>query len=188
VYFDFGNRRVLFTADPHLSHNGIISKCNRPFTSIGHMNDTIRDRWNAVARPQDIVIVAGDMLMGMPDQWGRLLAGLNGRKLLFKGNHDRSQKWYGNAFEAVVKNGIVVVNGVRYWVNHFPYGTLKENGKFRRPEPPGEFDIAICGHVHTLWKVKDGVINVGVDVWDFTPVGEDQLLPLVPERQPRLPV
>jgi calcineurin-like phosphoesterase family protein len=37
----------------------------------------------------------------------------------------------------------------------------------------------IHGHVHNSWKVNGRQINVGVDVWDFTPVSEADLSLLV---------
>jgi calcineurin-like phosphoesterase family protein len=29
------------------------------------------------------------------------------------------------------------------------------------------------GHVHEKWRQQGRMVNVGVDVWDFTPVAED---------------
>lgn len=47
-------------------------------------------------------------------------------------------------------------------------------------EIPKECDFVICGHVHDKWKhkfIEDiPVINVGVDVWDFTPIDVTELL------------
>lgn len=33
----------------------------------------------------------------------------------------------------------------------------------------------IHGHVHEKWRVRDRMINVGVDVWDFRPVSAAQI-------------
>ena len=46
-----------------------------------------------------------------------------------------------------------------------------------RPVDRGE--PLLHGHVHERWRVRDRMINVGVDVWDYRPVAEDELLPLL---------
>jgi calcineurin-like phosphoesterase family protein len=33
----------------------------------------------------------------------------------------------------------------------------------------------ICGHVHEAWRVRGRMLNVGVDVNDFTPVSQEQV-------------
>jgi calcineurin-like phosphoesterase family protein len=38
------------------------------------------------------------------------------------------------------------------------------------------FDLALTGHVHNIWKFKKYIINVGVDVWDYYPVHMKQIL------------
>ena len=35
------------------------------------------------------------------------------------------------------------------------------------------------GHVHGLYKVRDRGVNVGVDVWDFTPVQDHEVARLI---------
>ena len=55
--------------------------------------------------------------------------------------------------------------GVRIHMTHFPKEVRKQG-----------VDISLCGHVHDRWKTQDGVINVGVDVWDFKPVSIKQII------------
>jgi calcineurin-like phosphoesterase family protein len=48
-----------------------------------------------------------------------------------------------------------------------------------------EDSILLCGHVHNLFKTTTSlcknikVINVGVDIWDFTPVSIEQIYELL---------
>lgn len=37
----------------------------------------------------------------------------------------------------------------------------------------------VCGHVHDAWTVSGLNVNVGVDVWNFTPVHEEELRQLI---------
>jgi calcineurin-like phosphoesterase family protein len=61
-------------------------------------------------------------------------------------------------------------------VSHYPSTDSHSFGQWL----PG--DIHICGHVHKKWKhfldVKNKVlnINVGVDVWNFQIISEDELI------------
>jgi calcineurin-like phosphoesterase family protein len=50
------------------------------------------------------------------------------------------------------------------------HDTTDHRGIVKRPAAPGAHDLALCGHVHNAWRVRDGVVNVGVDVLDFQPV------------------
>lgn len=73
-------------------------------------------------------------------------------------------------------------------VSHFPYsGESREGYADRyvdyRPKPPkrGPRPWLACGHVHDRWAIDAAQrqINVGVDVWDFAPVGADELAALI---------
>lgn len=78
-------------------------------------------------------------------------------------------------------------------VSHFPYtGESRPNYADRyveyRPRPPKR-DVApwlLHGHVHTAWAIDAAMhqINVGVDVWDFAPVGADELAALIEDFDP----
>ncbi len=60
-------------------------------------DEKIRDHWNALARDDDLLLIAGDISWAMTLQEARadleFLAGLRGRKLLLRGNHDY---WWGS--------------------------------------------------------------------------------------------
>lgn len=63
-----------------------------------------------------------------------------------------------------------------FYMSHFPYtGDSHDEDRYSEYRPP--FDPKtpwlIHGHVHEKWKVNGHQINVGVDVWDFTPVSEN---------------
>lgn len=58
-------------------------------------------------------------------------------------------------------------------------------GRSQPPDPyaedryaPGSWgELLLCGHVHDAWRTLDGIaVNVGVDVWDYRPVGIDEIL------------
>jgi calcineurin-like phosphoesterase family protein len=80
-----------FTSDLHLSHRNIIKYCNRPFDDVEEMNRVIRNRWNFVVNPDDIVYILGDVsFRGLED-----LDEFNGLIHILPGSHDGKLKQLG---------------------------------------------------------------------------------------------
>lgn len=158
--------RTFFTSDTHFNHANVIKYCGRPFASVEEMNREMIARWNAVVRPEDIVYHLGDFALGKASEWPAFLRQLNGaKKILVIGNHDRSPK-------QMLEGGFDEVHEKLEWngwrLQHHPIAT---NWKL------------LCGHIHEKWKRIGWVINVGVDVWDFTPRTIEELLKA--EESPR---
>jgi calcineurin-like phosphoesterase family protein/2'-5' RNA ligase len=76
-------------SDTHFDHENIIRYCNRPFSSVRQMNETMLQNWNAKVGRSDIVFFLGDLTFGRghnsADYW---LGKLNGRVFFLRGNHD----------------------------------------------------------------------------------------------------
>jgi calcineurin-like phosphoesterase family protein len=81
--------KVFFTADSHLNHYNIMKYCNRPFTAIDDMNETIIGNWNACIDNEDEVYVLGDVGFDKSRTLKNHLRRLNGTKYLIRGNHDK---------------------------------------------------------------------------------------------------
>lgn len=79
----------LFTSDLHIGHANIIKYCNRPFTSVDEMNETLLKNWNNKVKPGDNVYCVGDIALCRPEQAVEWLRQANGNKFLVEGNHDR---------------------------------------------------------------------------------------------------
>lgn len=130
---------------------------------VDAMNRTIKDRWNSVVGPRDIVFHLGDVHLGKRPMLKEFVSKLNGYKILVRGNHDRSR-------EAMLESGFDEVHeeytlevpgtGVYVFMHHQPVA---------RGLWPRHADVHFCGHVHEKWRRKGDVVNVGVDQWDFTP-------------------
>lgn len=81
---------IFFTADTHFSHPNIIKYCERPFSSVEEMDETLIINWNSRIRPGDIVYHLGDFAFQRDLQkYKNLVKSLNGQIQLIKGNHDR---------------------------------------------------------------------------------------------------
>lgn len=171
---------VWFTSDHHFSHEAIIRHCGRPFRDVSNMNAEMIYRWNTTVAANDLVYYLGDFTLERPEEWGKIAYRLHGRKLLVPGNHDKirvSKKGEKRAsgFEVLDDNVVVTVEGNSVWLNHYPLAG-DDPRHLKRPSPPGEYDVALCGHVHAAWLMHEGVVNVGVDVWDFRPTSLERIM------------
>ena len=63
------------------------------------MNQALIERWNDSVHSDDTVWVLGDVALGRIDETLALVGGLNGRKLLLAGNHDRCWAGHGRRAE-----------------------------------------------------------------------------------------
>jgi calcineurin-like phosphoesterase family protein len=161
-----------FTSDMHFGHANIIKYCNRPFSSVGEMNEGLVKRHNTIVTPEDTVYYLGDMCFGEFD-----LTRLNGRKVLIIGNHDPLSlvsKYFKESYHYLELKGILPKQRA---LQLFHYPIESWNGKFHG-------SIHLHGHSHGTCD-NTGLLrfDVGVDCWDMSPVHIDQILELVPKRK-----
>ena len=176
---------VFFTADQHFFHFNIIPHCNRPFDTIEEMNETFIANHNSIVRYDDTTWHCGDF------SWHHnkipyLLSRLNGRHNLVYGNHDlcwksskEIERYKAYGFEDVTFCKLLDIPGVgQALLSHLPlsfddahdliFNTNKKNLL-------SHVNVFLCGHVHNNWKHQGKLLNIGVDVWNFTPVSIDQI-------------
>ena len=185
-----------FTADLHLGHRNIIDYCGRPFRDVAQMDDALVERWNAAVAPEDEVMVLGDFAMGRIDETLPVVGVLNGRKVLLAGNHDRCWHGHKKGVEAAtdrylaagfdeIRQGTIELSIGRVGVLacHFPYrGDSHDHDRHVAHRPVDGGAWLLHGHVHERWKVRERMVNVGVDVWDFAPVSESTVVALITRR------
>lgn len=182
---------IFFTADCHFNHGNIIPYASRPFmkkdeiipgtlmwkndtikTSRTHqMNEEIIKRWNNKVNNDSIVYHVGDFCFKENvNPASYFESRLRGKIIHIIGNHDHN-----NGVKGLITTAFMEFGNRLFQVQHRP------------PTVPGEIpdfvDCVLCGHVHDLWKTKIEfgvpIINVGVDVWQFTPVSIESLLKLL---------
>ncbi len=165
---------IWFTADWHLGESRM-DMMQRPFADADEMFFCLRERHNAVVAPNDTVYVVGDVCNKNTPEWLPRVAEFNGRKILVRGNHDRgiSDADFGRCFDAVFpEDGGVFVPFpeagshenpmLELYLTHYPSRALL-----------GHFNLV--GHIHSAWKFQLNMVNVGVDVHHFRPVGLDRI-------------
>ena len=159
-----------FTSDLHLNHDNIRGYCNRPFSSTEEMNEGIIGRWNERVSTGDTVYVVGDVFLGKPENASSLVKRLKGNKILILGNHDRSRKtMIETGFEEVwQRKNLTLSDGRRALLNH-------------KPLPDSvitHFDVQIHGHRHAGPIISGKKVNVCVDLWDYRPIPESEIVNL----------
>ena len=175
---------VFFSSDHHFYHSNIIKYCSRPFGSIEDMNAEMVKRWNDLVKPKDTVYYLGDFALAYQAVI-HFTPLLNGEKILIMGNHDLCHPYNKKktdtgkriyrecGFKLLLEETIIEVNNKNVRLNHFPYASIdddKYGKKYSKYRPIDDGKWLLCGHVHEKWKIKNKMINVGVDVWDFKPV------------------
>lgn len=178
--FMFGGvEKQKFTADLHILHKNAIKYCDRPFRDLNHMHKVILDNFNDTLKEDDHLWIIGDVAIASTSELNKVAAFLNkikGHKHLVIGNHDE-----GRPHSYVNHVGISTVH-TAMWFEH-------ANRKFFMAHDPAVYNIIehsgaimLCGHIHNLFKhlfPGKKVINVGVDVWDFKPIGIEQIMEIV---------
>jgi len=173
-----------FSSDHHFGHKNIITYCDRPFDSVAVMNEELVAAWNSCVEPGDLVYYLGDFSLS-PTVMEQYAGRLNGKKILICGNHDACHpsnhegKMVGTTR---YKQHFAEIFTEHEWgellLHHMPYHDEHDH---RYPEyrPFDQGKVLLHGHVHQRWTTNGRQINVGVDVWDYLPVHEDQIMELV---------
>ena len=114
---------IFFTSDLHLGHENCIRLCNRPFSSIEEMDETLIENWNHKVTGKDTVYILGDLIYRSQKPPEEYLRRLRGKKHLILGNHDRGwiRSCQTEQFFESVNNLLYVADGKRqYTLCHYP--------------------------------------------------------------------
>lgn len=179
--------RRLWTADWHLGSSILLDKnvmkdSVRPFKDVEAMKKAFLDSVKNKAKPGDTIIHIGDFASYGIDRGYRGLLLEKPSEIISKipvpfinlrGNHDINNGVFciGNSLNLSLGKRCPFVSA-----GHYPSYDRRATGTFV------DGTIHLCGHVHKKWKhcldLTHSVlnINVGVDVWDYEIVDEEQLI------------
>jgi calcineurin-like phosphoesterase family protein len=184
-----------FTSDHHFGHSNVIKYCDRPFLSVERMDEKLVELWNSVVREADNVYNLGDLSMGSPAV-EKYSSRLNGHKFLVPGNHDSCHPHHKKAnteqkrkeqnifyqkkgWEVLPLSQEFTLGNLKVVATHLPYKGIEdahEHDKYDKYKLEDNGLWLLHGHVHQHWKIKGNMLNVGVDVWDFKPVSEKEII------------
>lgn len=139
-----------YIADCHFFHRDLLTKMDkRGFSDVQEMNKYMIEKWNARVRPNDEVIILGDLSLGTAEETMNLLRTLQGRLFLIRGNHDRFGKERGydaSRFEWIKEYEELSDNKRKVVLCHYPI--LCYNGQYRLDENGKAKTYMLYGHVH----------------------------------------
>lgn len=191
---------MYFTSDTHFNHKNVIQYCNRPFANTREMDEALIENWNnTVKKDNEMIYVLGDFAFAGKEYTRTILHRLKGIKILVKGNHDKDAKTMLElGFDRVVENERIKVGNHNVLVSHFPYHPVRQHfvsGDDNKVQQVIDEEVddrylhkrilddgktwLLHGHVHTAWKIKPRMINVGVDQWNMKPVGHERLVEIL---------
>lgn len=177
-----------FTSDQHWYHKNVLEFEERPYNTVEEMNTGLIKAWNNTVKPQDTVHHLGDFCFGGYNKWVDILDQLNGKIVLYKGNHDDTK-----TLKKLVKDGYfqdvhkvgdyMKINGYQLWLTHYPMEIGLRPRKY-----------SISGHIHSTPNNMINQINLGVDsphslIQDKLfgePVSEEELIAYLDKIEPEL--
>lgn len=158
-----------FTSDTHFGHIKIVEYCKRPFRDWVEMDEVMIERWNARVRPSDHVYHLGDFSLCTDYELIKAyVRKLNGNKHLILGNHDAKREKGLVGFAEVKPYKEIKVNDQHIVLFHYAMKTWNRAHY-------GSWQLH--GHSHgTLPRdFTMRQLDVGVDVWNFTPISFDEI-------------
>jgi calcineurin-like phosphoesterase family protein len=188
--------KIFFTADTHFGHVNILKHEPRRkelFGTTECMDKALIERWNSVVGANDVVYHLGDFAMKL-SVTERILPSLNGQKYLVSGNHDKVfvdshkktqliDRLIKAGFDDVLEHSTELPLSFRgSFISaifcHYPFledeaevaAQIGYQLRYENIRPKKQGGILFHGHVHSRWKFRPRCINVGADVWDYTPV------------------
>ena len=185
---------VWFSSDHHFNHKNIIRFSERPYAGLWHMNTDMIRRHNAVVEPHHTVILTGDLVLGDFDEGLDYASQLNGDIWFKLGNHDRGsaagrqrpgyaerfrEKYEAAGFKVLtdLEETTITIGGRTVVISHYPYrGDHTEHDRHVALRPEDRGLPLIHGHIHQLRKISGRMFNVGVDVNNFTPVSDTEII------------
>lgn len=164
---------IYFTSDQHWGHANIIKLCDRPFVSQHAMDDYMIQAWNDTVSDDDTVYHLGDFgFKASVSYLEGIMMRLNGKIILIRGNHDKNTLKANNRnprFVSVHDRLEIDVDGKHIVLDHYPM--LEWPGSNR-----GAWQL--FGHTHgniAISRLSPRQAEVGVDLWDFTPITFEQI-------------
>lgn len=170
---------IYFTSDTHWGHKNILKYTERGdlYSTIEEHDEDLIARWNDRVGPDDDIYHLGDFAFLTKAQLRELMPRLNGNIRLLLGNHDKLIRdntglkdlfaWVGDYVELKIPDEEMDLDQVII-LFHYPIESWnkRHHGAWH-----------LHGHCHGtlpsgVWQPR---VDVGVDVWDCTPVSYDEI-------------
>lgn len=155
------DQKIWFTADTHFGHANILTFCpdTRKGMTVDEHDRFIIETWQEDVAPDDYVFILGDVSFVNEDRTLNILCQLPGKKILIKGNHDKTiinSSLLRAQFLYIKDYMSIVIDGHSIELFHYP---IFEFNKQHR----GAYHL--YGHVHgkNIGMREGRSMDVGID-------------------------
>lgn len=164
---------IWLTADTHLGHKNIIKYCDRPFSSVKEMDETILDNINRVVKPTDTLWHLGDFSFGSQSIYRNRINCKNVHLIL--GNHDykASRRTFQDLFSSVNDLFVLNAHNHRFVLCHYAmlvwphrhHGALHcfghSHGNVKNPEPKS-MDVGVDTNNFKPYSIREVIKTLEV--------------------------
>lgn len=168
-----------YISDLHFFHKNVNTRLDkRGFKDMNEMHQYMIRQWNSNVKPNDEVIVLGDLSLGTGVETNWLLKQLNGKIFLIEGNHDhkflRDPAFDRSLISGVRKYNEIYDNDKRVILCHYPI--LFYNRQYQTNADKTPKTYMLSGHIHDtrdmrlLEQVKKIFENTTFNRDDGTPI------------------
>jgi calcineurin-like phosphoesterase family protein len=132
------------------------------FKDAQDMVDKFVEYHNELVGPNDFVYVVGDAVNQKTPEFLEQVSRFNGKKILFRGNHDRVfsdedlKPYFVNVRKETNDGMVLKVGDIKCYIQHYPTESKEEY-------------FNLVGHIHSSWKYQINAFNVGVDCNHYRP-------------------
>ena len=187
---------IFVTADQHFGHANIIRFCDRPFESVGEMDQVLINNWNKAVGADDIVYHLGDFTLGGIDVARNYFKQLNGKIQVLANPWHHDKRWLPKKYlgplvleypdfggdighvNIVPPMVVLEIGGMREWplavtLCHYPLASWdrKNYGAWH-----------LHGHTHKPNNSEEAILNVGVDCTNYYPLNLGGVLEFMYEK------
>ena len=184
------NQNVFFASDLHLYHANVIKFDGRPFKNVEEMHQVIIKNWNAKVKPTDKVFYLGDLSFGDNEKTKNLISQLNGEIYYVLGNHDKIEDIESmgrfKCVEDYIHLSILDTDNPKKWqtIMLFHYAILQwDKAHHSSWHLHGHSHGALTKDKEYNWYYNYKVIDVGCNMWNYTPLSYQEVKDIMKKRE-----
>lgn len=171
---------IYFTADHHFGHKRIIEYCNRPFSSVGEMDNVMIERWNWAVKPKDTVYYLGDFCMSGREQALQYFNRLCGQIYVIPGGHDKKWARFQGSYTGL--NCVVRICPPLHTVTLNKQVIVLCHYAMKVWDRSHYNSWQLYGHSHGGLPGVGKQIDVGVDCWAYYPISLEDIERIMEDR------
>ena len=165
---------IFFTGDFHVNHYTLMKI--RGFNTLEEMNNTLIDNYNKRVTNKDTVYMLGDMVWKIKDCEDTFKK-LNGKKYVYLGNHDDTQKYKKLLIDKII-SGLEIVGGITIdknyiWLSHYCHRVWNRSC---------HNSFHLFAHSHGTLQTVNRSMDVGVDNCLFLPIPWEEVYDKLKDR------